>query len=61
MTTTNIINREPSKQDYASPVQFRFKMTKLPLVEFFVQSVNLLNISLGSAQTKYRCMIFLTE
>ena len=35
MTTTNVINREPSKRDYASPVQFRFKMTKLPLVEFF--------------------------
>ena len=50
MTTTNIINREPSKRDYASPVQFRFKMTKLPLVEFFVQSANLPGISLGSAQ-----------
>ncbi len=50
MTTTNIINREPSKRDYASPVQFRFKMTKLPLVEFFIQSANLPGISLGSAQ-----------
>ena len=49
MTTTNIINREPSKRDYASPVQFRFKMTKLPLVEFFVQSANLPGISLGNA------------
>ena len=50
MTTTNVINREPSKRDYASPVQFRFKCTKLPLVEFFVQSVNLPGINLGSAQ-----------
>ena len=50
MTTTNVINRTPDKQDYASPVQFRFKCTKLPLVEFFVQSVNLPGINLGSAQ-----------
>ena len=49
MTTTNVINREPSKRDYASPVEFRFKMTKLPLVEFFVQSANLPGISLGNA------------
>ena len=41
MTTTNVINREPSKSDYASPIQFRFKCTKLPTVEFFVQSANI--------------------
>jgi len=50
MTTTNVILREPSKSDYASPIQFRFKCTKLPLVEFFVQSANIPGISLGSAQ-----------
>ena len=50
MTTTNVISREPSKSDYASPIQFRFKCTKLPLVEFFVQSANIPGISLGSAQ-----------
>ena len=49
MTTTNVITREPEKRDYASPVQFRFKCTKLPLVEFFVQSANIPGISLGSA------------
>ena len=49
MTTTNVITREPAKRDYASPVQFRFKCTKLPLVEFFVQSANIPGISLGSA------------
>ena len=38
MTDTNIIDRIPSKFDYASPIQFRFKMTKLPNVEFFVQT-----------------------
>ena len=50
MTTVNVLNSNPSKLDYASPVQFRFKCTKLPLVEFFVQSVNLPGINLGSAQ-----------
>ena len=50
MTTTNVINREPSKSDYASPIQFRFKCTKLPTVEFFVQSANIPGVNLGSAQ-----------
>ena len=50
MTTTNVINREPSKRDYASPVQFRFTIAKLPTVEFFVQSANIPGINLGSAQ-----------
>jgi hypothetical protein len=49
MTTTNIQTRQPSKMDYASPIQFRFKIAKLPEVEFFVQTVNLPGISLGSA------------
>ena len=49
MTTTNIIDRQPSKLDYASPVQFRFKMAKLPKVEFFVQTANIPGISLGTA------------
>ena len=34
MTDTNIIDRTPSKFDYASPIQFRFKMTKLPKLNF---------------------------
>jgi hypothetical protein len=34
--------------DYASPVQFRFKIAKLPLVEFFIQTVNLPGISMGT-------------
>ena len=49
MTETNIINREPAKLDYASPIQFRFKMAKLPKVEFFVQTANIPGISLGEA------------
>jgi len=49
MTDTNIIDRQPTKFDYASPIQFRFKMTKLPKVEFFVQTANIPGISLGTA------------
>ena len=48
MTTSNVIDRTPSKLDYASPIQFRFKMTKLPNVEFFIQTANIPSISLGS-------------
>jgi len=47
MTTSNVIDRTPSKFDYASPIQFRFKMTKLPNVEFFVQSANIPSIALS--------------
>ena len=50
MTTLNVENRMPDKLDYASPVQFRFKILKIPNVEFFVQSVNIPGITLGSAQ-----------
>ena len=49
MTDTNVQTRQPSKMDYASPVQFRFKCTKLPLVEFFCQSANIPGIGLGEA------------
>ena len=49
MTDTNIQTRQPDKMDYASPVQFRFKIAKLPQVEFFIQSVNLPGISIGTA------------
>ena len=49
MTDTNIQTRQPDKMDYASPIQFRFKIAKLPLVEFFIQTVNLPGISLGQA------------
>ena len=47
MTETNVNLRQPSIMDYASPIQFRFKMTKLPNVEFFVQTANIPGISLG--------------
>ena len=49
MTETNIQLRQPAKLDYASPIQFRFKCTKLPEVEFTCQTANIPCISLGSA------------
>ena len=49
MTELNVNTRQPSKLDYASPIQFRFKMAKLPKVEFFVQTANIPGISLGAA------------
>ena len=49
MTTTNVNTREPTVLDYASPVQFRFKCSKLPTVEFFCQTANIPGISIGSA------------
>ena len=49
MTETNIQTRQPAKMDYASPVQFRFKIAKLPQVEFFIQTVNLPGISITEA------------
>jgi hypothetical protein len=49
MTTVNVNTREPSVLDYASPVQFRFKCSKLPTVEFFCQTANIPGISIGTA------------
>ena len=49
MTDVNVNLRQPSKMDYASPIQFRFKCTKLPEVEFTCQTANIPGISLGSA------------
>ena len=49
MSTTNVNTREPSVLDYASPVQFRFKCSKLPTVEFFCQTANIPGISIGTA------------
>ena len=54
MTTSNVIDRTPSKLDYASPIQFRFKITKLPKVEFFIQSANLPSVKLDEVQQPTR-------
>ena len=54
MTDTNVIDRTPSKFDYASPIQFRFKISKLPLVEFTIQTANIPGISLDEVQQPTR-------
>jgi hypothetical protein len=50
MTDVNVQTRQPSIIDYASPIQFRFKCSKLPKVEFFCQSANIPGIGLGEAE-----------
>ena len=52
MTDVNVQTRQPSIMDYASPVQFRFKCSKLPKVEFFCQSANIPGIGLGTADVE---------
>ena len=49
MTETNVYTRQPTKMDYASPIQFRFTITKLPQVQFFIQTANIPGINLGTA------------
>ena len=49
MTETNINTRQPSIMDYASPIQFRFKIAKLPAVEFFIQTANIPSMTLGES------------
>jgi len=48
MTVTNAYSRQPTKQDYASPTQFKFKITKLPKVEYFCTAANIPGISIPS-------------
>ena len=49
MVATTTAQRQPSKLDYSSQVQFRFEILYLPLVEYFVQSANVPGIQLGTA------------
>jgi hypothetical protein len=48
MTITNSYTRQPTQLDYASPTQFKFNIIKLPKVEYFVTSVNVPGISMGT-------------
>ena len=41
------VQRQPTTMDYVSPTQFKFTITQLPKVEFFVTNCNLPGISLG--------------
>ena len=52
MTDVNVQTRQPAIMDYASPVQFRFKCSKLPKVEFFCQSANIPGIGLGQTDVE---------
>ena len=52
MTDVNVQTRQPVIMDYASPVQFRFKCSKLPKVEFFCQSANIPGIGLGTTDVE---------
>lgn len=46
---TTTAQRQPSKLDYSSQIQFRFEILYLPLVEYFVQSANVPGLQLGTA------------
>ena len=48
MTITNSYTRQPTQLDYASPTQFKFNIVKLPKVEYFVTSVNVPGITMGT-------------
>ena len=48
MTIINSYSRQPTKQDYASPTQFKFQITKLPKVEYFCTAANIPGISIPS-------------
>jgi hypothetical protein len=46
---TTTAQRQPSKLDYSSQIQFRFEILYLPLVEYFIQSANVPGLSLQTA------------
>ena len=46
--TTSGLSRQPTQLDYASPTQFKFNVVKIPKVEYFVTSINIPGITLGS-------------
>ena len=48
MTVTKSYDRQPTKQDYASPTQFKLQITKLPKVEYFCTAANIPGISIPS-------------
>ena len=49
MTTLKVVDRQPTKMDYASPTQFKFSIVKLPKVEYFCTAANIPGITLGTA------------
>ena len=47
---TTVLQRQPTKLDYAEPTKFRFSISKLPKVEYFCTAANIPGITLGSAE-----------
>ena len=47
---TTVLQRQPTKLDYAEPTKFRFSISKLPKVEYFCTAANIPGISLGTAE-----------
>lgn len=47
MSDLIVANRVPSNIDYAAPSQFRFQISRIPEVEYFIVGVNLPQISLS--------------
>ena len=47
MVSTNMLSRQPTELDYAASTKFRFKINKLPKVEFFTTQCTLPGINLG--------------
>lgn len=45
----SVLARQPETQDYLSPFGFQFSILKSPAVNFFVQSVELPQLSIGEA------------
>lgn len=43
----SIINTEPTNKNFLSPLGFKFAIKKTPNVNYFVQAINLPNVSLG--------------
>ena len=52
--TTSGLSRQPTQLDYASPTQFKFNVVKIPKVEYFVTSINIPGITLGSGSQTTR-------
>ena len=45
---TTVLQRQPTKLDYAEPTKFRFSISKLPKVEYFCTAANIPGISIPS-------------
>ncbi len=43
------LSRQPTNPAFLSPLGFKFQIKKLPTVEYFVQTVNIPSVSLGTA------------